>query len=74
MARIRLEQILSPLKFSGSVLTVTGSDFVVSGSSTFIQQNTSSFAIASSGSLYIIDSKPPITGSLEGNPLDGGSF
>ena len=74
MARIRLEQILVPLKFSGSVLTVTGSNFVVSGSSTFIQQNTSSFAIASSGSLYIIDSKPPITGSLEGNPLDGGSF
>lgn len=74
MARIRLEQILAPLKYSGSVLTVTGSNFVVSGSSTFIQQNTSSFAIASSGSLYIIDSKPPITGSLEGNPLDGGSF
>jgi hypothetical protein len=74
MARIRLEQILSPLKFSDSVLTVTGSDFVVSGSSTFIQQNTSSFAIASSGSLYIIDSKPPITGSLEGNPVDGGTF
>jgi len=74
MARIRLEQILAPLKYSGSVLTVTGSNFVVSGSSTFIQQNTSSFAIASSGSLYIIDSKPPITGSLEGNPVDGGSF
>ena len=74
MARIRLEQILAPLKYSGSVLTVTGSNFVVSGSSTFIQQNTSSFSIASSGSLYIIDSKPPITGSLEGNPVDGGSF
>ena len=74
MARIRLEQILVPLKYSGSVLTVEDSDFVVSGSSTFIQQDTGSFAIASSGSLYIIDSKPPITGSLEGNPLDGGSF
>jgi len=74
MARIRLEQILAPLKYSGSILTVTGSNFVVSGSSTFIQQNTGSFAIASSGSLYIIDSKPPITGSLEGNPIDGGSF
>ena len=76
MARIRLEQILAPLKYSGSLLTVTGSNFAVSGSSTFIQQNTGtgSFAIASSGSLYIIDSKPPITGSLEGNPVDGGTF
>ncbi len=73
MARIRLEQILAPLKFSGSVLTVTGSNFVVSGSSTFLQQTSSSFAIASSGSLYIIDN-PPISGSLEGNPVDGGSF
>ena len=74
MARIRLEQILAPLKFSGSVLTVTGSNFVVSGSSTFIQQTTSSFAVVSSGSLFIIDSNPPITGSLEGNPVDGGAF
>ena len=74
MARIRLEQILAPLKFSGSILTVTGSNFVVSGSSTFIQQTTSSFAVASSGSLFIIDSNPPITGSLEGNPVDGGAF
>lgn len=73
MARIRLEQILAPLRFSGSVLTVTGSNFVVSGSSTFLQQTTSSFAVASSGSLYIIDN-PPISGSLEGNPVDGGSF
>ena len=48
MARIRLEQILAPLKFS--------------------------FAIASSGSLYVINSNSPITGSLEGNPVDGGSF
>jgi hypothetical protein len=74
MTRIRLEQILAPLKYSGGLLTVTGSNFAVSGSSTFIQQNTGSFAIASSGSLYIIDSKPPITGSLEGNPVDGGTF
>jgi hypothetical protein len=74
MARIRLEQILVPLKYSGSVLTVTGSNFVVSGSSTFLQQTTSSFAVISSGSVYIVDSKSPITGSLEGNPVDGGSF
>ena len=45
MARIRLEQILAPLKYSGSILTVTGSDFVVSGSSTFLQQTTSSYAV-----------------------------
>jgi len=74
MARIRLEQILAPLKFTGSTLTVTGSDFVVSGSSTFLQQTTSSFAVISSGSLFIINSNPPITGSLEGNPVDGGAF
>jgi hypothetical protein len=45
----------------------------VSGSSTFIQPSSSSFAVASSGSLYIINN-PPISGSLEGNPVDGGSF
>jgi hypothetical protein len=73
MARIRLEQILAPLRYSGSVLTVTGSNFVVSGSSTFIQPASSSFAIASSGSLYIVNN-PPISGSLEGNPVDGGTF
>jgi hypothetical protein len=69
MALIRLEQILVPLRYSGSILTVTGSDFVVSGSSTFLQPSSSSFAIASSGSVYIVQS-----GSLEGNPVDGGSF
>ena len=74
MARIRLEQILAPLKYSGSILTVTGSDFVVSGSSTFLKQTTSSFAVISSGSIFITDSYPPITGSLGGNPVDGGSF
>lgn len=73
MARIRLEQILAPLRYSGSVLTVTGSNFVVSGSSTFIQPVSSSFAIASSGSVYIVNN-PPTSGSLEGNPVDGGTF
>jgi hypothetical protein len=72
MALIRLEQILSPLRASGSNLYMSGS-FAVTGSATFIQGSSSSFAIASSGSLYIIDN-PPTTGSLEGNPLDGGSF
>jgi hypothetical protein len=47
--------------------------FAVTGSATFIQGSSSLFAVASSGSLYIIDN-PPTTGSLEGNPLDGGSF
>jgi hypothetical protein len=73
MARVRLEQIISPFTYSDNILTVSGG-FVVSGSSTFVQQDTGSYAIASSGSLYIIDSKPPITGSLEGNPVDGGEF
>lgn len=73
MARIRLEQILAPLRYSGSVLTVTGSNFVVSGSSTFIQPVSSSFSIASSGSVYIVNN-PPTSGSLEGNPVDGGTF
>ena len=73
MARVRLEQIVSPFTYSDNILTVSGG-FVVSGSSTFVQQDTGSYAIASSGSLYIIDSKPSITGSLEGNPVDGGEF
>jgi hypothetical protein len=46
----------------------------VSGSSTFLQQTTSSFAVISSGSIFIVDSNAPITGSLGGNPVDGGSF
>jgi hypothetical protein len=73
MARIRLEQILSPLRGNDTELYMSGS-FAVTGSSTFIQDPSSSFAIASSGSLFIIDSNPPITGSLEGNPVDGGAF
>jgi hypothetical protein len=72
MARIRLEQILSPLRGNDIELYMSGS-FAVTGSSTFIQDPSSSFAIASSGSLFIIDN-PPTTGSLEGNPVDGGAF
>jgi len=72
MALIRLEQILSPLRGNETDLYMSGS-FAVTGSSTFIQDPSSSFAIASSGSLYIIDN-PPTTGSLEGNPVDGGDF
>jgi hypothetical protein len=68
MALIRLEQLESPLRASGSRLYMSGS-FEVTGSATFLQPNSSSFAIASSGSVYIVES-----GSLEGNPVDGGSF
>jgi hypothetical protein len=72
MALIRLEQILSPLRGNETELYMSGS-FAVTGSSTFIQDSSASFAVASSGSLFIIDN-PPTTGSLEGNPVDGGAF
>jgi hypothetical protein len=75
MALVTIDQIELPLKVSGSVVSISGS-LEVTGSSTFIQIDSSSgaFAIASSGSVYIKDSIGTITGSLEGNPLDGGSF
>lgn len=75
MALVTIDQIELPLKVSGSVVSISGS-LEVTGSSTFIQTDSSSgaFAIASSGSIYIKDSIDTITGSLEGNPLDGGSF
>lgn len=72
MALIRLEQILSPLRGNETELYMSGS-FAVTGSSTFIQDPSASFAVASSGSLFIIDN-PPTTGSLGGNPVDGGTF
>lgn len=75
MALVTIDQIELPLKVSGSTVSITGS-LEVTGSATFIQTASSSgaFAIASSGSVYIKDSIGTITGSLEGNPLDGGSF
>lgn len=75
MALITIDQIELPLKVSGSTVIVSGS-LEVTGSATFIQTDSSSgaFAIASSGSVYIKDSIGTITGSLEGNPVDGGSF
>ena len=75
MALVTIDQIELPLKVSGSVVSVSGS-FEVTGSATFIQTDSSSgaFAVASSGSVYIKDSIGTITGSLEGNPVDGGSF
>lgn len=75
MALVTLDQIELPLRISGSTVIITGS-LEVTGSATFVQTDSSSgaFAIASSGSIYIKDSIDTITGSLEGNPVDGGSF
>jgi len=78
MALISLDQIFLPLRYvsgSGTVEFATDnfksasfSQIVVSGSGVFNPQ-TGSIAIAASASVYIVDS-----GSLEGNPVDGGSF
>lgn len=78
MALISLDQIFLPLRYvSGSGTLEFATDnaksasftqIVVSGSATFNPQS-GSIAIAASQSVYIVDS-----GSLEGNPLDGGSF
>jgi hypothetical protein len=75
MARVKIKQLYSNMSYNPieDNLTITGS-LTVSGSATFIQVTGSEPAIASSGSLYIIDSINSITGSLEGNPIDGGSF
>jgi len=78
MALISLDQIFLPLRYvsgSGTIEFATDSNkgasfsqIVVSGSAT-INPQPNSYAIASSGSVYIVDS-----GSLEGNPVDGGTF
>ncbi len=78
MALISLDQIFLPLRYvsgSGTIEFATDNNksasftqIVVSGSATFNPQS-GSIAIAASQSVYIIDS-----GSLEGNPVDGGSF
>jgi hypothetical protein len=75
MARIKIKQLYSNISYNptNNNLTISGS-LTMSGSATFIQATGSLPAIASSGSLYIIDSINSITGSLEGNPVDGGSF
>lgn len=69
-----IDQILVPLRYTGSQLIVTGSDFIVSGSSTFLQTDPNNPAVIVSGSDYIVDSLNVASGSLYGNPLDGGSF
>ena len=78
MALISLDQIFLPLKYvsgSGTLEFATDnsksasfSQIIISGS-TQINAQTGSIALAASQSVYIVDS-----GSLEGNPVDGGSF
>jgi hypothetical protein len=53
MARIRLEQILSPLSLSGDGLVIEGDLTVVSGSATFYQQSSSIPAITIYGDAVI---------------------
>jgi len=76
MALISLDQIFLPLKYtSGSLVfaadnekSASFSGIVISGSAQ-INAQTGSIALAASQSVYIVQS-----GSLEGNPVDGGSF
>jgi len=78
MALISLDQIFLPLRYvsgSGTIEFATDNNksasftqIVVSGSATFNPQS-GSIAIAASQSVYIVNS-----GSLEDNPVDGGSF
>ena len=78
MALITLDQIFLPLRYvsgSGTIEYVTDtaksasfSQIIISGSAQ-INAQSGSVALAASQSVYIVNS-----GSLEGNPLDGGSF
>jgi hypothetical protein len=78
MALISLDQIFLPLRYvSGSgtiefatdnVKSASFTQIIVSGSAQ-INAQSGSVALAASQSVYIVNS-----GSLEGNPLDGGSF
>jgi hypothetical protein len=78
MALITLDQIFLPLRYvsgSGTIEFVTDtaksasfSQIIISGSAQ-INAQSGSVALAASQSVYIVNS-----GSLEGNPLDGGSF
>lgn len=67
MALITLDQILVPLRYtSGSgVLELTADSFKTASFTEFRVSG----SIVSSGSVYIVQS-----GSLEGNPVDGGLF
>jgi hypothetical protein len=67
MALIRLEQILLPLRYdSGSGVLELKADAAKTASFTELRISGS---VVSSGSVYIVQS-----GSLEGNPVDGGTF
>jgi hypothetical protein len=67
MALITLDQILVPLRYaSGSGVLELTTDSAKTASFTEFRISGS---IVSSGSVYIVQS-----GSLEGNPVDGGSF
>lgn len=76
MALLSLDQIFLPLRYvSGTLEFATDNDksasfssIVVSGSGIFNPQ-TGNVAIAASQSIFIVGS-----GSLEGNPIDGGIF
>jgi hypothetical protein len=78
MALITLDQIFLPLRYvsgSGTIEFVTDtaksasfSQIIISGSAQ-INAQSGSVALAASQSVFIVNS-----GSLEGNPLDGGSF
>lgn len=78
MALITLDQIFLPLKYvsgSGTIEFATDTlksasfSHVVMSGSLDINAQSGSIAIAASQSVYIVES-----GSLEGNPVDGGSF
>jgi hypothetical protein len=78
MALITLDQIFLPLRYvsgSGTIEFATDNaksasftQIVISGSAQ-INPQSGSIALAASQSVFIVGS-----GSLEGNPLDGGSF
>ena len=67
MALITLDQILVPLRYSNNsgVLELAADSFKTAS---FTEIRISG-SVISSGSVYIVQS-----GSLEGNPVDGGSF
>lgn len=78
MALITLDQIFLPLRYvsgsgtiefaSDSFKSASFSNVVMSGSLD-INTQTGSIALVASQSVYIVES-----GSLEGNPIDGGTF
>jgi hypothetical protein len=78
MSLISLDQIFLPLRYisgSGTIEFATdnnkGASFsqVIISGSTQINAQSGSVALAASQSVFIVDS-----GSLEGNPVDGGTF